>query len=332
VATLILFLAANPTNEAQLRVGKEYKEIGEKIQAGRYRDSFELTMGPGVSIQDLQGLLLRHSPNVVHFSGHGDRSAIVLEGPDGQAQMLSERSLADLLEIVNRDGNIRCVFLNACYSEDQARAISKHVDCVIGMANAISDDAAREFAGSFYQGLANGRSVKDSFDLGKNILSAWDLRDEQVPKLLCRPSVDPRNVFLGNQEEGTRKAATVSIQGRSPEVQGQEKQQTQVTPPVAAAILVGSWNASGTMWTGFVQAPTVRRTIFYPNGYFEESGTVGGNPYYIRGVYSFDPARSLLAVQQEGAPTPTMLFLSNITSQAFTAAMPAGTLYFQRQA
>ena len=330
MATLILFLAANPTNEAQLRVGKEYKEIGEKIQAGRYRDSFELKMGPGVSIEDLQGLLLRHSPNVVHFSGHGDKSAIVLEGPDGQAQMLSERSLADLLEIVNRDGNIKCVFLNACYSEDQARAISKHVDCVIGMANAISDDAAREFAGSFYQGLANGRSVKDSFDLGRNILSAWDLPDEQVPKLLCRPSVDPRGVFLGNQE-GARRAATISVQGRSPEYQEQGQQRTQGTP-LAVPNLVGTWNASGTMRVGFGEAPTVRRTIFYPNGYFEESGTVGGNPYYIRGVYSFDPTRSLLAVQQEGAPGPTMLFLSNITSEAFTATMPAGTLNFQRLA
>ena len=98
---------------------------------------------------------------------------------------------------MNRDGNIRCVFLNACYSEYQARAISRHVQCVIGMENAISDDGAREFAASFYQGLTNGRSVRDSFDLGKNILSAWNLPDEQVPKLLCGPWVDPANVFFG---------------------------------------------------------------------------------------------------------------------------------------
>ena len=99
VTTLILFLAANPTEEAQLRVGQEYKEIDAKIQASRHRDDFELKIGPGVSISDIQWLLLHHRPNILHFSGHGTQNAIALEAADGQTQMLSERALADLLEI-----------------------------------------------------------------------------------------------------------------------------------------------------------------------------------------------------------------------------------------
>jgi len=332
VATLILFLAATPTDEAQLRVGQEYKEIGAKIQASRYRDNFELVMGPGVSIADIQGLLLQHNPNIVHFSGHGDQDAIVLEGPDGKAQMLSERSLSGLLEIVNRDGNIRCVFLNACYSEDQARAISKSVDCVIGMANAISDDAAREFAGSFYQGLANGRSVKDSFDLGKNILSAWNLPDEQVPKLLSKSSVDPSSVFLGKQKDtGRSKASSGSVQKPTPSAAQQPSAQPPAgTSPAASLSLPGTWDATGTVQMGFVRGTSVSRYVFYPSLDYEETGALNGAPYYGSGRYSFDPIRSVLALQDWRSPAPMLYFLSNVSSQGFTATAPDRVLELRR--
>lgn len=335
--TLILFLAANPTNEAQLRVGQEYKQIGAKIQAGRYRDSFELVMGPGVAIEDLQGLLLQHSPNIVHFSGHGDQNAIVLEGPDGKAQMLSERSLSGLLEIVNRDGNIRCVFLNACYSEAQARAISKNVDCVIGMTNAISDDAAREFASSFYQGLANGRNVRDSFDLGKNILSAWNLPDEQVPRLLCRSSVDPAHVFFEEQEAMERTGTVtegVQMQGQNKATLPQAPEPSMEQPPGTSSSaqlnIPGTWDARGTVQMGFGQAFTISRYVFYPNDTYEESGTAGPNPYYANGRYSFDPVRSLLALQDWRSPAPAIYFLSNISSVGFTATGPGKVLEFRK--
>ncbi|HEV2390328.1 MAG TPA: CHAT domain-containing protein [Nitrososphaerales archaeon] len=337
--TLILFLAANPTDEAQLRVGQEYKQIGAKIQAGRYRDSFELVMGPGVAIEDLQGLLLLHSPNIVHFSGHGDQNAIVLEGPDGKAQMLSERSLSGLLEIVNRDGNIKCVFLNACYSEDQARAISKNVDCVIGMTNAISDDAAREFASSFYQGLANGRNVRDSFDLGKNILAAWNLPDEQVPKLLCRASVDPALVFFEEQAGKDRtKTVTQSIrtQRQKKTTPPPAQKPTMERPPGTSSSvplnIPGAWDARGTAQTGFGQAFIISRYVFYPNGTYEESGTAGPNPYYGTGQYSFDPVRSLLALQDWRSPAPVVYFLSNISPDGFTATAPDRVLELRRVA
>jgi hypothetical protein len=96
--------------------------------------------------------------------------------------------------------------------------------------------------------------------------------------------------------------------------------------------LLGTWDGSGTVRVGFSQAPTSRRTTFYPNGAFEESGMMNGYPYYARGIYSFDPTRSLLAVQAEGTPAPNMLFLSDIAADGFTATMSGGTLRFRRLA
>ena len=317
---VILFLSANPAEGQWLKVDQEAKEIGYKLAEGKYGEHFQLVKEPGVSIDDIQYLLLQRRPNIVHFSGHGTTDAIYLQGPDGRAQRLSERALSDLFGIVNRDGNIRCVVLNACYSEEQAVAISQHVDCVIGMANAISDDGARGFASSFYRGLAFGTSVKDSFLLGTNYLAMLGVPDEQVPKLHSRPSVDPAKIFL---------EAAPKQQVRQPSSEPQQ-QRIPTPPPGPSLDILGNWDATGYLMYGYLQSPITMRVIFYANGTFEESGTMGGAPFYSRGSYSFDPVRSLLVTQEYNAPFPTTFFLSGVAGDAFTANAPAGILNFRK--
>lgn len=309
---VILFLSANPVEGAYLKVDQEAKEIDHKLAEGRYRDHFQLVKEPGVSIDDIQYLLLERRPNIVHFSGHGEVDAVYLQGPDGKAQKLSGPALSELFEVVNRNGNIRCVVLNACYSEEQAASISEHVDAVVGMSEAISDDGARGFASSFYQGLAFGSSVKDSFLLGANYLRMMGVAEEQIPKLHCRQGVDPAKMFL---DAGPKSEAAPPTNPDSSRLQ---------------LTVVGNWDANGSLRSGYFQSPMVARIIFYSNGTFEESGTVGGSPFYAKGNYSFDPVRSLLVTQEYGAPFPTTFFLSALTADSFTANAPAGMLNFKR--
>ena len=102
---------------------------------------------------------------------------------------VSSVALAELFAVLK--DNIRLVVLNACYSEEQARAIVEEIDFVVGMADEIGDEGARVFAASFYRGLAYGRSVRSAFDLGLNELQLEGLRsDESVPVLLSREGVD----------------------------------------------------------------------------------------------------------------------------------------------
>ncbi len=90
---------------------------------------------------------------------------------------------------------VRCVVLNACYSEPQAQAIAAHIDCVIGMPDAIGDAASRNFAASFYQALGYGRDVQTAFDLGCNRIDLHGLDEPSTPKLLAERS-DPRQVVF----------------------------------------------------------------------------------------------------------------------------------------
>ena len=79
--------------------------------------------------------------------------------------------------------NIRCVVLNACYSEGQATAIAQQIDVVIGMKHDLGDDAARNFAAAFYQGLGYGRSVQTAFDLGCLQIDLANIVETDEPQL-----------------------------------------------------------------------------------------------------------------------------------------------------
>lgn len=84
--------------------------------------------------------------------------------------------------------SIFCVVLNACYSEQQAKAIANHIDCVIGMSKAISDAAAISFSTSFYQALGYGKDVKTAFNLGCGQIDLESCDEYETAKLFILKS------------------------------------------------------------------------------------------------------------------------------------------------
>jgi hypothetical protein len=190
----ILFLASNPRDTTPSRLEKEMRAIDEAIRQAEFRDKFDIRQQWAVRIRDLQRHLLRHEPEIVHFSGYGsDSGEIVLENDRGNSQAVPIPALSKLFALLK--GNIRCVVLNACYSEAQAQAIAQHIDCVIGMSKAIGDTAAIHFAAAFYHALGYGRDVRNAFDLGCVQIDLYNLGEEDTPKLLAINS-NPEKLVL----------------------------------------------------------------------------------------------------------------------------------------
>jgi hypothetical protein len=190
----ILFLAANPRDTTQLRLGEEMRAIDQALRQAEFRDRFDIKQHWAVRVTDIQGLLLRHQPDIVHFSGHGSAtSEIFLEDNTGRSHSVTNQALNQMFSLLK--DNIKCVVLNACYSEPQARAISQHIDCVVGMSTAIGDEAAINFAAAFYQGLGYGRDVKTAFDLGCNQIDLEGLDEQDTPKLLSLTK-DPKKIIF----------------------------------------------------------------------------------------------------------------------------------------
>ena len=191
----ILFLAANPDGTSKLRLDEEAREIDDALlQKAEFRDKFEIVQQWAVRVSDLQSHLLRFQPDIVHFSGHGSSSnEIILEDANGMCRPVSKRALGQLFSVLK--DNIRCVVLNACYSEPQAQAIAEYIECVIGMSKAIGDASAISFAKSFYQALGYGRSVDSAFKLGIGQIDLENLEEQYVPQLIAIKA-DPKEVLF----------------------------------------------------------------------------------------------------------------------------------------
>lgn len=178
----ILVLAANPIDTSPLRLEKEVKEIRQSWERSQQRDRYTLEAQFAVDTRDWRRALLDHNPHILHFCGHGvGEAGLALEDDaTGAAKLLSTEAIAGLFEVCD---NLECVVLNACYSEAQAAAIQAQGRTVVGMNQAIGDEAAREFAIGFYDGLFAGRTYEAAFKVGRNAIQAESLPEELTPVL-----------------------------------------------------------------------------------------------------------------------------------------------------
>jgi hypothetical protein len=193
----ILFLAANPHDTSRLNLDEEIRAIDGALQKAPHRNRFRIEQHWAVRSTELDDFLLRHRPQIVHFSGHGSAaSELILEAasttrdvrraapPERTSEAVSSASLARVFAPLK--GTVRCVVMNACYSETQAAAIAEYVDCVVGMSRAIADSAAINFSSAFYQALAHGESIDHAFELACSEIDRASLADDDVPQLIGR--------------------------------------------------------------------------------------------------------------------------------------------------
>ena len=102
----------------------------------------------------------------------------------GASQFVKAQALANLFELFA--DQVKCVVLNACYSEVQATAIVAHIDAVIGMNQPIGDTAAVRFSEGFYRGLGAGKDVEFAYRLGRNSLELQGIDQAHIPVLRRR--------------------------------------------------------------------------------------------------------------------------------------------------
>ncbi len=188
----ILMMTANPTDTATLKLNDEIAAIHEGLSAAQHRDRFQLVSKNNLNIRELRRMMLKETPQIVHFSGHGaGESGLMLQDDSGKAQFVNGEALRGLFELFA--DAIECVVLNACYSEIQAKAISQHIPYVIGMNNAVGDKAACEFAVGFYDALGAGKEIPFAFKIACNAIQLAGIKDQHLlPVLLTNPNAAPK--------------------------------------------------------------------------------------------------------------------------------------------
>lgn len=202
----ILFLKANPQGATQiqdgLRIDQEIKEVRSALREN-HQDA-GLRVEVAVHTEDISPYLLRHLPELLHFSGHAtDDGALVLEkGVAAEADFIEFPDIARLLAEYSE--TLHCVVLNACYSEPLAEAICQRIACAIGMRGPINDGLAIRFSEIFYGALSCGDSVGLAFRKARNdVLSNSNARAEMF-QIKSRFGVNPDELFFVTSGGGQR--------------------------------------------------------------------------------------------------------------------------------
>lgn len=108
---------------------------------------------------------------IFHFAGHGDQDMLEMEALDGKSESANGRALADYL---GRQAELKLVFLNACESMNHAEHLkSAGIKNLILTNKKIDDSIACKFAAAFYENLANGKSLKESFELAEKEVQTY---------------------------------------------------------------------------------------------------------------------------------------------------------------
>lgn len=181
----ILFLSADPSDAARLRLSQESRDIQERLRMSNERDKFKFYERLSVRVRDISQAILDIEPQIVHFSGHGERTGeLCFENQLGKVQTVQPDALANLFKLAS--DHVNCVLLNACYSEIQAQAIVKHIPFVIGMNKAIGDLAAITFAVGFYKALGAGRSIEKAYEFGCVEMQLENTGEHSTPRLYTK--------------------------------------------------------------------------------------------------------------------------------------------------
>lgn len=194
--TTIVFLSANPSDTAKLNLDRELARISTKLSDSANYGNFRLRSKKAVTPSEFREYLFLEKPDIVHFSGHGDKSspevseALSRAGRSSmpQAQQAEEsgiflsdedkrnaqfvgsaflkhafRSLVGTHRVA-----LKAVVFNACHSSEQAKAVSEAAPdaWVVGTSWSVKDEAAIAFSTGFYFGIAQGMDPRQAVDEG----------------------------------------------------------------------------------------------------------------------------------------------------------------------
>lgn len=145
----------------------------------------------------------------LHFSGHGHPYCLTFEDGSGGIHWFSVEQLKELISGGLGDGEppFEFVFVSACHSALAGHTFVDsgvpHVVCC-QQESQLMDSAALSFTRAFYLALAFGRTLKDSFEIGKQAVKSSATvpnAEEEMQKFMLLPEDGNHDVPIFNAHE-----------------------------------------------------------------------------------------------------------------------------------
>jgi hypothetical protein len=181
----LLYLGASPIDAEPLDHSYELSQIKKALKSSAFGSNVNVQVDLGVSANDFASSVIRHQPQILHLSFHGDIDGIFYKSDkDGTTQKIpveAWRSLGAALSPA-----VKVIMFNCCYSSDIAKELVDSIDFLVAMKEEISDQAAADFAATFYASLFAGDTVQQAFDYGVAQIASQNNAEEDIPELITR--------------------------------------------------------------------------------------------------------------------------------------------------
>lgn len=180
----ILFIKVNPIGTTNLFLDVEENSIEEARVSSANRDYFEMKSKGAVTKDMLHSDLETYKPDILHISGHGsDDGVLYFHDEDNHKKELSLSMFSEFIQ--NYKPNLKCVFMNACFSLMKTEDFNS-IDnlSVIGMNSEVPNDTALTFSRAFYTSFFEGKSVSDSFKTAVDVVGVDGFGEESIPVLI----------------------------------------------------------------------------------------------------------------------------------------------------
>lgn len=165
----ILYVVNDPNLNNPDLINREINCIKQRLLLGKCSCRYEFIPKNVNTIEELQRALLETRPKIVHFSGYStEEEHITFHNKKGEKIRISPSALCSLFTLF--DERLELVFLNACYSETQAEAITEVIPFAIGISGTFPKVHALDFVKAFYQAISYGTSIEKAYRLGRNLL------------------------------------------------------------------------------------------------------------------------------------------------------------------
>lgn len=192
----VLFIAANPTDLAEVDWSTEYKVVDKILRRRGFKDRYEVKLVPKAKAIDIDEYV-QGEIWLIHFCGHGKPSKILLEQESGVSLAVRPNSLLSYIEEVR---GLQCVLFNSCDSDVLAEKVQDIVDYSIGFEGSIDEKDALEFVKFFYESFSKFETVPMAYRAVYKKL-ALENNNKYTVVFKCRNSVIMNAVKTGTMPQ-----------------------------------------------------------------------------------------------------------------------------------
>ena len=174
--TVLMFFAA-PIDQSALDLDAEKMEVEAALKGiNKPVCEIDIVSVDRAKSEDIHSKILMSSPDVLHFSGHGNKDGLAFENPNSRTSMAVGTNLLKLCSLYK--DSIKCVVLNSCYSKMIFEKLPHEIPIMIGCSEGVGDYAAQRFSVNFYSALKGGREYVTAFRAAIEQMKLQGLKDE----------------------------------------------------------------------------------------------------------------------------------------------------------